>query len=125
YMSVWQTPHAARRTKTSPVFGSASSTSWTTRGRPNSSSTAALTLTARTYRGSGDRGQVSRGRGRPPAQVVAETPRECGLECEELRRFRGASGSPLPEEAARGSTPANTFASWGQPSAATGRRVRQ
>ena len=31
-MSVWQTPHAARRTSTSPGPGSSSSTSWTTSG---------------------------------------------------------------------------------------------
>src|SRR3954454_4099820 len=43
-MSVWQTPHATRRTSTSPAFGSASSTSWTTSGAPNSSSTAARIL---------------------------------------------------------------------------------
>src|SRR5437016_2832325 len=95
-MSVWQTPHATRRTRTSPVLGSASSTSWTTSGRPNSSSTAALTLTARTYRGSGDRGQVSRGRGRPPAPVVAERL----LDWEELPEFR-RTGFAAPEEAAR------------------------
>src|SRR5215207_6307219 len=40
-MSVWQTPQATRRTSTSPGFGSASSTSCTTSGAPNSSSTAA------------------------------------------------------------------------------------
>ena len=38
---MWQTPHAASRTSTSPASGSASSTSWTTSGCPNSSSTAA------------------------------------------------------------------------------------
>ena len=43
-MSVWQTPHATSRTSTSPAFGSASSTSWTTSGLPNSSSTAARIL---------------------------------------------------------------------------------
>src|SRR6476469_7054425 len=40
-MSVWQTPHATRRTRTSPAFGSARSTSWTTSGAPNSSNPAA------------------------------------------------------------------------------------
>src|SRR4029077_12962539 len=43
-MSVWQTPQATRRTSTSPAFGSARSTSWTSSGRPNSSSTAARIL---------------------------------------------------------------------------------
>src|SRR4051794_26307940 len=43
-MSVWQTPVATRRTSTSPAFGSASSTSWTTSGAPNSSNTAARIL---------------------------------------------------------------------------------
>ena len=43
-MSVWQTPHATSRTSTSPAFGSASSTSWTTSGLPNSSNTAARIL---------------------------------------------------------------------------------
>src|SRR4051795_6366472 len=43
-MSVWQTPQATRRTSTSPAFGSASSTSCTTSGAPNSSSTAARIL---------------------------------------------------------------------------------
>src|SRR6059058_5428526 len=41
-MSVWHTPHATSRTSTSPARGSASSTSWTASGAPNSSSTAAL-----------------------------------------------------------------------------------
>ena len=41
YMSVWQTPHATRRTSTSPGPGSASSTSCTTSGFANSSRTAA------------------------------------------------------------------------------------
>src|SRR3954467_15513435 len=45
-MSVWQTPQASRRPSTSPGAGSASSSSWTTSGCPNSSSTAALVLTA-------------------------------------------------------------------------------
>src|SRR4051794_30706371 len=40
-MSVWQTPHASRRTSTSPAFGSARSSSWTTSGLPNFSRTAA------------------------------------------------------------------------------------
>src|SRR5680860_1192252 len=40
-MSVWHTPHASRRTSTSPARGSASSTSCTWSGWPNSSSTAA------------------------------------------------------------------------------------
>src|SRR3954452_13711901 len=40
-MSVWQTPQASRRTRTSPVLGPSSSTCWTTSGCPNSSSTAA------------------------------------------------------------------------------------
>src|SRR3954465_3910079 len=40
-MSVWQTPQATSRTSTSPAFGSASSTSCTASGCPNSSSTAA------------------------------------------------------------------------------------
>src|SRR4051795_4918955 len=43
-MSVWQTPHATRRTSTSPAFGSASSTSCTASGAPKSSSTAARIL---------------------------------------------------------------------------------
>src|SRR3954447_14116250 len=43
-MSVWQTPVATSRTSTSPAFGSASSTSWTTSGAPNSSNTAARIL---------------------------------------------------------------------------------
>src|SRR3954468_22671016 len=46
-MSVWQTPVATRRTSTSPAFGSARSTSWTTSGAPNSSSTAARILMVR------------------------------------------------------------------------------
>ena len=45
-MSVWQIPHARRRTSTSPAPGSASSSSCTTSGAPNSSSTAARILTA-------------------------------------------------------------------------------
>ena len=47
-MSVWHTPQAASRTSTSPALGSASSTSCTTSGRPNSSRTAARIFTART-----------------------------------------------------------------------------
>src|SRR6478609_101154 len=43
-MSVWHTPHATSRTSTSPAFGSARSTSWTTSGLPNSSNTAARIL---------------------------------------------------------------------------------
>src|SRR4051812_50101686 len=43
-MSVWQTPVATRRTSASPAFGSASSTSWTTSGAPNSSNTPARIL---------------------------------------------------------------------------------
>src|SRR3954471_20839731 len=46
-MSVWQTPQATSRTSTSPAFGSASSTSVTFSGCPNSSSTAARILIAR------------------------------------------------------------------------------
>ncbi len=45
YMSVWHTPQASRRTSTSPAFGSASSTSVTLSGAPNSSSTAARIFT--------------------------------------------------------------------------------
>src|SRR5689334_17713100 len=44
-MSVWQTPHAWRRTSTSPAFGPASSTSWTTSGSAKRSSTAARIFT--------------------------------------------------------------------------------
>src|SRR4029079_10495884 len=40
-VSVWHTPQAASRTRTSPAFGSARSISWTTSGLPNSSRTAA------------------------------------------------------------------------------------
>src|SRR5262245_60101099 len=46
YRSVWQTPHATRRTSTSSDFGSARSSSWTTSGSPNSSSTAARIFTS-------------------------------------------------------------------------------
>src|SRR6187402_2446278 len=46
YRSVWQTPHATSRTSTSPDFGSARSSSWTMRGSPNSSSTAARIFTS-------------------------------------------------------------------------------
>src|SRR4051812_41788111 len=46
-MSVWQTPHATRRTSTSPGPGSARSISCTARGAPNSSRTAARILMAR------------------------------------------------------------------------------
>src|SRR5512146_3064286 len=49
-MSVWQTPHAASRTSTSPALGSARSTSWTARGRPNCSRTAARIFTRPPYR---------------------------------------------------------------------------
>src|SRR4051795_6169813 len=45
-MSVWQTPQACRRTSASPARGPSSSRSWTTRGLPNSSSTAARICTA-------------------------------------------------------------------------------
>src|SRR5438270_269401 len=47
-MSVWQTPQASSRTRTSPARGSASSTSVTLSGLPNSSRTAALIFTAAT-----------------------------------------------------------------------------
>src|ERR1700686_4350557 len=50
-MSVWQTPHAANRTSTSPSRGSASSTSCTTSGLANSSRTAALILICRSSLG--------------------------------------------------------------------------
>src|SRR5581483_4249241 len=68
YRSVWHTPQATSRTSASSAFGSASSTSCTLSGAPNSSSTAALirtppppvATTARAYRG-------ARERGRPPA----------------------------------------------------------
>src|SRR5438067_7460586 len=49
YRSVWQTPQATSRTRTSPAFASARSSSWTSSGRPNSSSTAARIFTARSY----------------------------------------------------------------------------
>src|SRR5579862_648251 len=50
YMSVWHTPQATRRTSASPACGSASSTSWTASGAPNSSRTAALILTCASLR---------------------------------------------------------------------------
>src|SRR5579884_473078 len=46
YRSVWHTPQATRRTRTSPAFGSARSISCTSSGRPNSSSTAARIFTS-------------------------------------------------------------------------------
>src|SRR3954466_5807385 len=46
-MSVWQTPQAARRTRTSPACGSARSTSCTASGAANSSRTAARMRMAR------------------------------------------------------------------------------
>src|SRR3954454_6952207 len=64
-MSVWQTPQASSRTSTSPARGSASSTSWTASGAPNSSRTAALIcigailrVVARAARPSGPLGMV-------------------------------------------------------------------
>src|SRR5581483_2910671 len=45
YMSVWQTPHASRRTSTSDGLGSARSSSVMLSGWPNSSSTAARIFT--------------------------------------------------------------------------------
>ena len=61
YMSVWQTPQAASRTSASPAFGSSSCTSWTTRGCPNSSRTAARTFRSVRWRRR-DPGRTSRSR---------------------------------------------------------------
>src|SRR3954468_1053548 len=47
-MSVWHTPHARRRTSTSPAPGSARSISWIASGEPNSSRTAARIFTPAT-----------------------------------------------------------------------------
>src|SRR4051812_45767007 len=52
-MSVWQTPQACRRTRTSPGPGPSRSTSWMTSGWANSSRTAARIFMAPTLTGAG------------------------------------------------------------------------
>src|SRR3954447_22119863 len=69
-MSVWQTPHASRRTSTSPAFGSSSSTSCTTSGSPNASSTAALILTTTSSGISGGESTTPRAASSPAARGV-------------------------------------------------------
>src|SRR6185295_18257175 len=60
-MSVWHTPHARRRTSTSPAPGSARSISWTESGEPNSSRTAARIFTPATLHAQRRRRALSAG----------------------------------------------------------------
>src|SRR6187200_2812118 len=118
YRSVWQTPHATSRTSTSSDFGSASSSSWTTRGSPNSSSTAARIFTSSAHRFLHERGDhllVGGGQlrqregGRPHAAVVdrrrlVEAERRVPLlelvraleEAHDLAVLVGVRGHPVP-----------------------------
>src|SRR4051812_12155255 len=94
-MSVWQTPHACTRTSTSPARGSASSSSCTTRGWPNSSSTAARIRIAATYR-------VRMGMGSTTAPLRRELDAALPERPFELHFW---DGSALPATAGNGSRP--------------------
>src|SRR5205085_10184061 len=74
-MSVWQTPQAASRTRTSPARGSVSSTSCTASGWPNCSRTAARIFIA----------PILRVRAEYAARVIIVTGNELqGYEIEEV-----------------------------------------